>query len=111
MNLLKKIISRLSTSNADIIYVSLIIIVLLSSISIVILNNRYHKTVEEINKSDIVDFYNCVARIENRMFTVMDTQVRILHYSIPHKNNIVGCPDCFKAMLDASKRMNDEEIK
>lgn len=56
------------------------------------------------------DTLRSIILIEHRLFTVMDTEIRILHYAIPHKEHILGCPECFKVKQEIEERQKDEEF-
>lgn len=79
--------------------------------------------VEDINNEDIAEkvvkaleehekvFLDSIKYIETRSFTIMDTEMRILHHTIPHKHGIAGCPDCAKALREANERQTDKVLE
>lgn len=75
------------------------------------LNNSFSKVLKTIDSEAAkreVDTYMSLTLLESRIFTIMDTQMRILHYTIPHEKPIVGCPDCAEAFKQAEARQSGE---
>ena len=40
------------------------------------------------------DIYFLMKSDSARLYTIMDTEVRILHYAKPHKHDMWACPEC-----------------
>lgn len=40
------------------------------------------------------DVYFLMKSDSSRLYTIMDTEVRILHYAKPHKHPMWACPEC-----------------
>ena len=42
----------------------------------------------------VEDIYFLMKSDSSRLYTIMDTEVRILHYAKPHKHDMWACPEC-----------------
>ena len=55
------------------------------------------------------DIYLLMKMDSSRLYTIMDTEVRILHYTKPHKHTTHGCPECAeqkdREKIDAQKEI------
>ena len=58
-----------------------------------LLQNRISATSEEFDEH-MEDIYLLMKMDSSRLYTIMDTEVRILHYTKPHKHATFGCPEC-----------------
>jgi len=58
-----------------------------------LLQNRISATSEEFDEH-MEDIYLLMKMDSSRLYTIMDTEIRILHYSKPHKGTTWGCPEC-----------------
>lgn len=45
-------------------------------------------------EKDLEDVYTLMKGDSSRLYTIMDTEVRILHYAKPHKHTMWACPEC-----------------
>jgi hypothetical protein len=45
-------------------------------------------------KKDLEDVYTLMKGDSSRLYTIMDTEVRILHYAKPHTHPMWACPEC-----------------
>lgn len=65
---------------------------------LIVVSNSYHigsldKRLEKIIKTQqALEFVQ--DQQNSHLYKIMDTEVRILHYSMPHKEQIAGCPEC-----------------
>ena len=57
------------------------------------LEHRVSETSEEFDEH-MNDIYLLMQSDSSKLYTIMDTEVRILHYAKPHKHTMVGCPEC-----------------
>ena len=58
-----------------------------------LLENRISETSEEFDEH-MEDIYLLMKMDSSRLYTIMDTEVRILHYTKPHKHATFGCSEC-----------------
>lgn len=58
-----------------------------------LLDNRISETSEEFDEH-MNDIYLLMRSDSSKLYTIMDTEVRILHYAKPHQHVMVGCPEC-----------------
>ena len=58
-----------------------------------LLEDRISATSEEFDEH-MDDIYLLMKMDSSRLYTIMDTEVRILHYTKPHKHTAYGCPEC-----------------
>jgi hypothetical protein len=58
------------------------------------------------------DIYFLMRSDSARLYTIMDTEVRILHYAKPHKHPMWACPECAeqkdREKLNAQKEIQDQ---
>ena len=58
------------------------------------------------------DIYFLMKSDSSRLYTIMDTEVRILHYAKPHKHAMWACPECAeqkdREKIDAKKEIQDQ---
>jgi len=58
------------------------------------------------------DIYVLMQSDSSRLYTIMDTEVRILHYTKPHKHPMWACPECAEQknrdQLDAQKEIQSQ---
>ena len=58
------------------------------------------------------DIYFLMKSDSARLYTIMDTEVRILHYAKPHKHPMWACPECAeqknREKLDVQKEIQGE---
>ena len=52
------------------------------------------ETAQKEYEGHIEDIYLLMKSDGSKLYTIMDTEVRILHYAKPHKHTMVGCPEC-----------------
>jgi|TARA_R110000824_G_scaffold375708_1_gene566646 hypothetical protein len=52
------------------------------------------KIAQKEYEGHIEDIYFLMKSDGSKLYTIMDTEVRILHYAKPHKHTMVGCPEC-----------------
>jgi hypothetical protein len=69
-----------------------------------LLQNRISATSEEFDEH-MEDIYLLMKMDSSRLYTIMDTEVRILHYTKPHKHATFGCPEC----AEQKKRVSLDE--
>lgn len=55
-------------------------------------------------EQDLEDVYFLMKSDSARLYTIMDTEVRILHYAKPHKHAMWACPECAE-----QKQKGDED--
>ncbi len=56
------------------------------------------------------DIYLLMQSDSSKLYTIMDTEVRILHYAKPHKHTMIGCPECAE-QKDREKLNAQKEIQ
>ena len=60
----------------------------------------------------VEDIYFLMKSDSSRLYTIMDTEVRILHYAKPHKHDMWACPECAeqkdREKLNAQKKIQDK---
>ena len=56
------------------------------------------------------DIYLLMQSDGSKLYTIMDTEVRILHYAKPHKHTMLGCPECAE-QKDREKLNAQKEIQ
>ena len=57
------------------------------------------------------DIYFLMKSDSARLYTIMDTEVRILHYAKPHKHPMWACPECAEQKdreKNAQKKIQDQ---
>ena len=59
-------------------------------------NEQYQK--------DLEDVYFLMKSDSSKLYTIMDTEIRILHYTKPHKEPMWCCPEC-----DSVRKKTSEE--
>ena len=57
----------------------------------------------------VEDIYFLMKSDSSRLYTIMDTEVRILHYAKPHKHDMWACPECAEQKKIGEKL--DEKIQ
>ena len=57
------------------------------------LEDRISATSEEFD-GHMEDIYFLMKSDSSKLYTIMDTEVRILHYAKPHKHPMWACPEC-----------------
>ena len=72
------------------------------------LESRISETSEEFDEH-MNDIYLLMQSDGSKLYTIMDTEVRILHYAKPHKHTMLGCPECAE-QKDRGKIL-DEKIQ
>ena len=60
---------------------------------LVFLQNRMEESQIEY-EDHLEDVYFLMKSDSSRLYTIMDTEVRILHYAKPHKHPMWACPEC-----------------
>ena len=59
------------------------------------------------------DIYFLMKSDSARLYTIMDTEVRILHYAKPHKHAMWACPECAeqkdREKINASKTVQSQD--
>ena len=58
-----------------------------------VLESRISETSEEFDEH-MDDIYLLMKMDSSRLYTIMDTEVRILHYAKPHQHPAWACPEC-----------------
>lgn len=53
-------------------------------------------------EKDLEDVYFLMKSDSSRLYTIMDTEIRILHYSKPHTEPMWCCPECAEQKKRAS---------
>lgn len=75
----------------------IIIMILLAVVAVSVQNYSLRTDINESRKAyekDLDDVYLLMKMDSSRLYTIMDTEVRILHYVKPHKEPMWGCPEC-----------------
>jgi len=60
----------------------------------VVLLEKKVETAQKEYEGHIEDVYFLMKSDSARLYTIMDTEVRILHYAKPHKHPMWACPEC-----------------
>jgi hypothetical protein len=60
----------------------------------VVLLEKKVETAQKEYEGHIEDVYFLMKSNGSILYTIMDTEVRILHYAKPHKHTVIGCPEC-----------------
>ena len=74
-----------------------IVMLLLSVVSITVQNYLLRTDISrsrEAYKKDWDDVYFLMKSDSSKLYTIMDTEIRILHYAKPHKEPMWCCPEC-----------------
>jgi len=74
-----------------------IVMLLLSVVSITVQNYLLRTDISrsrEAYKKDLDDVYFLMKSDSSKLYTIMDTEIRILHYARPHKEPMWCCPEC-----------------
>jgi hypothetical protein len=75
------------------------------------LEDKLDKTAEEFS-DHVDDIYILMKSDSSKLYTIMDTEVRILHYTKPHKHPVWLCPECAeqkdREKLDAQKEIQGQ---
>ena len=74
-----------------------IVMLLLSVVSITVQNYLLRTDISrsiEAYKKDLDDVYFLMKSDSSKLYTIMDTEIRILHYAKPHKEPMWCCPEC-----------------
>jgi len=82
----------------------------------VVLLEKKVETAQKEYEGHIEDVYFLMKSDSARLYTIMDTEVRILHYAKPHKHPMWACPECAEQKQRGEKddvygRDKDEEGK
>ena len=76
-----------------------------------LLQDRISATSEEFDEH-MEDIYLLMQSDSSKLYTIMDTEIRILHYAKPHKHVMLGCPECSeqkdREKLNAQKKIQSE---
>jgi hypothetical protein len=67
------------------------------------------KKEQDFVKKDLEDFYVLHTQISKNVFVIMDSVVRNMHYTIPHKSKVDGCPECHEYWAHQQKLLRDRE--
>ena len=74
-----------------------IVMLLLSVVSITVQNYLLRTDISrsrEAYKKDLDDVNYLMKSDSSKLYTIMDTEIRILHYAKPHKEPMWCCPEC-----------------
>lgn len=66
------------------------------------------KNQDEFIKDNLESVYTLMKGDSSRLYTIMDTEIRILHYAKPHKEPMWCCPECEDIRKKATP--NDKEV-
>ena len=60
----------------------------------VVLLEKKVETAQKEYEGHLEDVYFLMKSDSARLYTIMDTEIRILHYAKPHKHPTWACPEC-----------------